>query len=81
MGKDVTENDIVPVPEQEVLVTEPQKDLSGGEPDERKKNHQNPLTHAGAHPEPRPDTNEVADRKATIVEPDGSDSPGRGGAR
>jgi hypothetical protein len=58
----------------------PKKDLAAGEPDDRKEDQQNPLTHAGAHPDLRPDSNEVADRKARTVEPDGSDSPAPEGA-
>jgi hypothetical protein len=44
-------------------------------PAERKEGGQDPPTHSGAHPDPRPDSNEVADDKASILEPDGSPSP------
>jgi hypothetical protein len=44
-------------------------------PDERKEGGQDPPTHAGARPDPKPDSNEAADDKASIVEPDGSPSP------
>jgi hypothetical protein len=36
---------------------------------------QNPLTHEGAPPDPGYDSNERADDRAEIVEPDGSPSP------
>ena len=52
-----------------------ERELSAGEPDERRDNDQNPLTHTGAHPDQRPDSNEGADDKATIVQPDGSPTP------
>jgi hypothetical protein len=42
--------------------------------DERKDSGQDPPTRAGVRPDPKPDSNEVADRKASIVEPDGSPS-------
>jgi hypothetical protein len=45
------------------------------EPDERKEGGQAPPTHSGRRPDPRPDSNEIADDKASIVEPDGSPSP------
>jgi hypothetical protein len=45
------------------------------EPDERKEGGQDPPTHSGLPPDPRPDSNEAADDKAAIVEPDGSPSP------
>jgi hypothetical protein len=45
------------------------------EPDERKEGGQDPPTRSGAHPDRRPDSNEVADDRALVVEPDGSPSP------
>jgi hypothetical protein len=52
-----------------------ERELSAGEPDERRDDDQNPLTHTGAHPDVRPDSNEGADDKATVVQPDGSPPP------
>jgi hypothetical protein len=45
------------------------------EADERKDGGQDPPTGSGVRPDSGPDSNEVADRKASIVEPDGSPSP------
>ena len=45
------------------------------EADERKEGGQDPSTGSGVRPDSGPDSNEVADRKASIVEPDGSPSP------
>jgi hypothetical protein len=44
-------------------------------PAERKEGGQDPPAHSGARPDPRVDSNEVADEKASILEPDGSPSP------
>jgi hypothetical protein len=41
----------------------------------RAEGRQNPLVHEGAAPDGAPDTNESADAKAHIVEPDGTPSP------
>jgi hypothetical protein len=41
----------------------------------RKEGLQNPLTHAGAAPDPAYDSNERSDDRAEIMEPDGAPSP------
>jgi hypothetical protein len=41
----------------------------------REEGKQNPLTNVGAPPDPNGDSNERADDRARIVEPDGSPSP------
>ena len=45
------------------------------EADERKEGGQDPPTGPGVRSDSGPDSNEVADRKASVVEPDGSPSP------
>ncbi|HWL65719.1 MAG TPA: hypothetical protein VNP73_07075 [Actinomycetota bacterium] len=42
---------------------------------ERKEGLQNPVIHEGAPSQPEHDTNEKADDRIEIVEPDGTDSP------
>jgi hypothetical protein len=56
-----------------VKQSEPQP--AAPEADERKEGGQDPPTGSGVRPDSGSDSNEVADRKASVVEPDGSPSP------
>ncbi len=49
----------------------PEKDPRSADQPRREEGKQNPLVHEGAEADPRPDTNERADDRVRIEQPDG----------
>lgn len=53
----------------------PEKDRRSADAPEREEGKQNALVHEGAQADPRPDTNERADDRVRIEQPDGTIVP------